>query len=80
MFDQATRLGSMTTLWVLTCQRHGTSLPHGLVHYKLRGLSEQAALDQLAAWRPDLEVLSIEREPTTGQPVRLGETMATERW
>lgn len=77
--DQVTRLGSMTTLWRLTCQRPGTSLPHGLVHYKLRGLSEQAALDQLAAWRPDLTVLSIAREPTDGRPVRLGEMMATER-
>ena len=77
--DTVTRLGSYTALWALTCHKPGLSLPHGLVTYKVRALSDEAARDQLYDRHPDWTVLAVEREPASGRPVRLGEMMATER-
>ena len=69
-----------TSLWQLTCRRPGTTEPHGLVLFKVRALSEDAARATLAQVRPELEVLTVERL-SEAAPVltRLGAMQASER-
>ena len=67
MLDQATRLAEMLTLYVLTCQEPGTSLPHGLIQYKVRALTPDSARDQVLDRHPSWQIHAIDPEPTRGR-------------
>jgi hypothetical protein len=56
----------MTTRWRCTVRLKDRTPPFN-AHppYELRALSEESALDLIAHWRPDLEVLTIERMAST---------------
>lgn len=76
--ETITRLAELTSLYVLTCQAPGRAAPHGLVQYKVRALTPDAARDQVWALHPEWTIEAIRAEPTDGTPTRLGAMMATE--
>ena len=57
--EQATRLANSTTLWRLYVQRKGLTPPFNAhIPLEYRALSEQMAIDMLAHYRPDLELVT----------------------
>jgi hypothetical protein len=54
------------TLWRISARHRDRSCPFdAMPPFELRAASEQLALERLAALRPDLEILAIERRPTS---------------
>lgn len=64
MLDHLTRLGSFTIRWRMYVRQRDATPPYDAhLPIELRAPSEGMALELLARWCPDLEVLAIERCP-----------------
>jgi hypothetical protein len=54
----------MMTLWRLTVRPKAPTSPGGTFVLETRAPSQQMALDRIATYRPDVEILTVERRPT----------------